>query len=39
MPFLGVDEIKSDVKGFLKALFAEFLGTALLVYFKLQTNK
>jgi len=32
LPYLGVDEIKNDVKGFMKALFAEFLGTALLVF-------
>jgi len=32
LPFLGLDEIKEDPKGFGKALFAEFLGTALLVF-------
>ena len=31
LPFLGLDEIKEDPKAFGKALFAEFLGTALLV--------
>jgi aquaporin related protein len=32
LPFLGLDEIKEDPKAFGKALFAEFLGTALLVF-------
>ena len=31
LPYVGLDEIKNDPKGFGKALFAEFLGTALLV--------
>ena len=31
LPSLGVDEIKNDPKGFGKALFAELLGTAILV--------
>merc|ERR1719492_186118 len=32
LPSLGVDEIKNDPKGFGKALFAELLGTAILVF-------
>ena len=31
LPYVGLDEIKNDVKGTIKALVAEFLGTALLV--------
>ena len=31
LPSLGVDEIKNDPQGFGKALFAELLGTAILV--------
>jgi len=32
LPSLGVDEIKNDPQGFGKALFAELLGTAILVF-------
>jgi MIP family channel proteins len=32
LPYLGLDEIKNDLKGFGKSLFAELLGTALLVF-------
>ena len=39
LPFLGLDEIKEDPKGFGKALFAEFLGTALLVRSKKENAK
>ena len=31
LPYVGLDEIKNDVKGTIKALVAELLGTALLV--------
>ena len=31
LPYLGLDEIKNDLKGFGKGLFAELLGTAVLV--------
>merc|ERR1712107_383942 len=31
LPYVGLDEIKNDVKGTIRALVAEFLGTALLV--------
>jgi len=32
LPYVGLDEIKNDLKGFGKALFAELLGTAVLVF-------
>merc|ERR1719348_2395161 len=32
LPYLGLDEIKNDLKGFGKGLFAELLGTAVLVF-------
>ena len=31
LPYVGLDEISKDKIGTLKALFAEFLGTGLLV--------
>ena len=34
LPYLGLDEIKNDLKGFGKGLFAELLGTAVLVILK-----
>ena len=33
-PYVGLDEIKNDKIGTLKALFAEFIGTGILVRLK-----
>ena len=33
-PYVGLDEIKNDKIGTLKALFAEFIGTGILVKFR-----
>ena len=30
-PYIGLDEVKNDKVGTLKALFAEFIGTGILV--------
>ena len=30
-PYVGLDEVKNDKVGTLKALFAEFIGTGILV--------
>ena len=34
-PYVGLDEIKNDKIGTLKALFAEFIGTGILVIFEI----
>ena len=37
-PYVGLDEIKNDKIGTLKALFAEFIGTGILVKFEIFLN-
>ena len=37
-PYVGLDEVKNDKIGTLKALFAEFIGTGILVKFRKDTN-
>lgn len=37
-PYVGLDEIKNDKIGTLKALFAEFIGTGILVIFEISIN-